>query len=198
MASSKSLSIGVLLEAVQLSDIVGIDIFGNLSKTYLTSVLPMAPTFTGHAEHAMDITIHYISSTLSPASMTAGLTFVPTITYDDCPRDLDIILIGGPLPHHRPAAADKFLREAWERTPVFLTTCIGSLWLASTGVMKGHKATTNRGAIGFAKETYPDVEWLDQRWVIDSKPFVGGEGELWTSGGAGCGKFLNILEGKVN
>ena len=38
------------------------------------------------------------------------------------------------------------------------------------------------------QEMYPNVEWLDQRWVVDEKPYSGpGKGELWTAGGAGTG-----------
>ena len=112
--------------------------------------------------------------------MTPTMKIVPTDTYDDAPRDLDVLIIGGPLPSHRPASADKFMKEATEKTKLIMTTCVGSLWLASSGVMNGKKATTNRFALPMAKEMYPEVEWLDQRWVTD--------GKLWTSGGAGAGK----------
>jgi hypothetical protein len=47
------------------------------------------------------------------------------------------------------------------------------------GCLDGKKATTNRGALGLAKQMHPQVEWLDQRWVID--------GNVWTSGAAGAG-----------
>lgn len=60
-----------------------------------------------------------------------------------------------------------------------MTTCIGSLWLASSGVSDGKSATTNRGALPLAKKLYPKVEWMDQRWVVD--------GKYWTAGGAGAG-----------
>lgn len=82
----------------------------------------------------------------------------------------------------RPPAADKFLKEMWSKTKIVLTTCVGSLWLASSGVLNGKTCTTNRFALGLARQLYPDVEWLDQRWVID--------GNLWTSGGAGAGKSM--------
>jgi transcriptional regulator GlxA family with amidase domain len=179
-----------MLEAVQLSDIVGIDIFGNLSTEYFAEMVTIEPRLESFRDQAMDITFYYIASTLDPAPITPGIKFAPNTTYDDCPRNLDIVFIGGPHPSHRPAAADKFLKEAWDQTPVFFTTCIGSLWLASSGVMKGLSATTNRGALSMARTMLPDIEWLDQRWVVASKPYgaEGGEGQLWTSGGAGCGK----------
>jgi transcriptional regulator GlxA family with amidase domain len=74
---------------------------------------------------------------------------------------------------------------------VVLTTCTGAMWLASTGLVDGKKCTTNRGFLSVAKASHPNVDWQDQRWVVDEKPYEGseGKGELWTSGAAGAGEF---------
>ncbi|KAL9626671.1 MAG: hypothetical protein Q9164_007824 [Protoblastenia rupestris] len=122
---------------------------------------------------------HYLSTTLEPTVLTPSLRVVPTVTYDDAPRDLDILVIGGPKPDFRPEAADRFLKEAFGRIGCVMTTCVGSLWLASAGVLKGRRCTTNREALGMARQWYPETEWVDERWVVD--------GDLWTSGGAGAG-----------
>ncbi|KAK4182858.1 class I glutamine amidotransferase-like protein [Podospora australis] len=206
--SPKTLRIGVMLEQVQLSDIMGIDIFGNISQSYLDDVIALNPDkFSGLKDHALDVQFYYISSDLEPTTTTppqsknfpgsggkssgtsfGGFKFIPNTTYDTCPRDLDILLIGGPLPTHRPVAADKFLKEAWGKTRVVMTTCIGSMWLASTGLLKGKKCTTNKEFLGAARGIHPEIEWVWQRWVVDEKNFEGkGKGELWTAGGAGCG-----------
>ncbi|KAI9840631.1 MAG: hypothetical protein M1837_001400 [Sclerophora amabilis] len=172
------LQIGVMMEMVQLSDIACIDVLGNLNPGYLETVAQF-----GGADDlkslGVEMTFHYIATTLEPAFMTPSVKINPTVTYDDAPRDLDILLIGGPPPNHRPAQSIKFLKEAAEKTKIIMTTCIGSLWLASAGVLDGKKATTNRGALGMAKQFFPQVEWVDQRWVVD--------GKLWTAGGAGAG-----------
>ncbi|TDZ39502.1 Isonitrile hydratase [Colletotrichum trifolii] len=193
LGDKQSLRIGVMLEAVQLSDIMGIDLIGNLSLEYYNKIKELDPEFTQFAGLAPDIKFYFISSTLEPAEMTPGLKFVPNITYDDCPRDLDLVLIGGPLPSHRPPQADKFMKEAFAKTRVWLTTCIGSPWLASAGVLRGKKATANREFLDFAKKIHPETEWLDQRWVVDEKEYDGeGKGELWTAGGAGAGLSMVI------
>ncbi|KAL2258763.1 hypothetical protein VTK26DRAFT_7796 [Humicola hyalothermophila] len=186
---TKKLLIGIMLEEVQFSDVVGMDMFGNLSRTYLDQVKDLDPGYAALAPQAPDIEFLFIATTLDPARLTPGLRFVPTVTYDECPRDLDILLIGGPLPTHRPPQADRFLKEAWPRTRVVLTTCIGSVWLASSGVLEGKRCTTNRGFLAAARKMHPEVEWLDQRWVVEEKEFEGegGKGELWTAGGAGAG-----------
>ena len=184
----KSLRIGVMLEAVQLSDIVGIDIFGNMSTKILAEIAANGPDYAVLLDKAIDMEFFYMSSTLDPFEVTPSLKVVPNVTYDTCPRDLDIVVIGGPFPTFRPAGADRFMKEAWSKTRVWLTTCTGALWLASTGKLSGHKATANRAAVPIAQQMYPDVQWLDQRWVVDEKPFDGeGKGELWTGGGAGAG-----------
>ncbi|EFQ35997.1 DJ-1/PfpI family protein [Colletotrichum graminicola] len=186
-----------MLEAVQLGDIVGIDMFGNLSRKYYNKVKDYDPEFAQWADPPIEMDFFYISSTLAPAEMTPGLKFVPNVTYDDCPRDLDLVLIGGPMPDHRPPSADRFMKEAFPKTKVWLTTCTGSLWLASAGVLKGKIATTNRELLKFARETHPETEWLDKRWVVEEKEYEGeGKGELWTAGGAGASlsmiiKYLN-------
>ncbi|KAI8270532.1 Isonitrile hydratase [Colletotrichum sp. SAR11_239] len=193
LGDKKSLRIGVMLEAVQLSDIMGIDLFGNISLEYYDKVKAFDPGFAPFEGLAPEIKFYFISSTLEPAEMTPGLKFVPNITYDDCPRDLDLVLIGGPLPSHRPPQADRFMKEAFAKTRVWMTTCIGSPWLASAGVLKGKKATVNREFLAFARQVHPDTEWLDQRWVVEEKEYDGeGKGELWTAGGAGAGLSMII------
>jgi len=204
------LRIGVMLEEVQLSDIVGIDIIGNLANPYVSGVASLGPQYTKWTPHALSLQFFYISSTLSPARTTplqtvpsnpsdlltgSSFQFVPNTTYDTCPRDLDILLIGGPFPSHRPPAADKFMKEAWTKTPVFMTTCVGSLWLASTGLLEGKTCTTNKEFLYLAKEMHPGTKWLRQRWVVEEKKYEGDDGhkgELWTAGGAGAGEFSRM------
>jgi transcriptional regulator GlxA family with amidase domain len=191
-AAPKSLRIGVMMEDIQFSDIAGVDMLGNLSREYFDKVLTMDVDgkIAPFQEHPVDTTIYYISSTLEPAPMTAGIKICPNITYDDCPRDLDIVFIGGPLPSHRPPQANKFMKEAFEQTKTWITTCTGAIWLASSGVLDGRKCTTNRQFLDGAKLLHPEVDWQDKRWVIEEKPWSGegGKGELWTGGGAWVGE----------
>ncbi|MCJ1350213.1 MAG: hypothetical protein MMC33_000194 [Icmadophila ericetorum] len=179
----QTLRIGVMMQEVQLSDITGVDILGNISHEYLTEVSSMFPEYADYLTTAHPMTFYYLSTTLSPTICTPGMKILPNMTYDDCPRDLDILIIGGPQLSSRPEQADKFMKEMWGQTKVVLTTCVGSLWLASSGVLKGRKCTTNRFALPVARQLYPEVEWLDQRWVVDGD----GPCHLWTSGGAGAG-----------
>ncbi|KAH9203482.1 DJ-1/PfpI family protein [Cadophora sp. DSE1049] len=183
-----SLQIGIMMESVQLSDIVGVDVFGNLSTEYVKALSELGADFDKFMPLATDMTFHWISTSLELAGMTPTMKIAPTVTYDNAPRNLDILLIGGSAPSFRPAAADKFLKEAMQETKIVMTTCIGALWLASAGGLRGRKATTNRGALSLAKSLYPETEWLDQRWVVD--------GNIWTSGGAGAGIDMIVTYAK--
>lgn len=196
MAAVKPLRIGVMMEEVQLADILGADVLASLCSETVETGFAAFPDLLGPLrDKAPDMVFFFIGSTIEPTKVTMGLQFVPNTTYDNCPRDLDIVLIGGPWLSHRPAAADKFMKEAWTQTPVWLTTCTGSLWLASTGLLDGLKTTTNRAFLPMAKQINPEVEWIDQRWVVESKPYTGesgAKGELWSSGAAGCGMFCFV------
>lgn len=201
--AQKPLRIAVMLEAVQFSDILGIDILASLSRGYMDMAEQISPRATVLSHHAIPMEFYYLATTLSPAEFVVPgniFRYLPTHTYDSCPRDLDILLIGGPLLTHRPPSADKFMKEAWGRTKVILTTCTGSLWLASTGLLEGRRCTTNREFLGAAKSLYPDIKWEDRRWVVDEKPFNGddGKGELWTGGAAGHGMFLSLCRRFLN
>jgi transcriptional regulator GlxA family with amidase domain len=176
-----------------LSDITGIDIFGNISSAYTEIIAKMDPRLEALKPLSIPTTWFYISSSLEPIECTLqGFKIVPNAIYEDCPKDLDIIVQGGSI--ETGEGAKKFMRDAWPKTRVWMTTCVGSTWLASSGVLKGYKATTNCGFLPFAKKTYTDVEWVDQRWVVDEKLYDGeGKGELWTAGGAGVGKSARCV-----
>jgi len=136
---------------------------------------------------AYEIEFLYISSSLETARTTPSVRITPTHTYETAPRDLDILLIGGPNPAHHPAGSREYLREAFEKTKVIFTVCTGSMWLASSGVLEGRKATTNRMFLPVAKQMYPGVEWLDQRWTVDEDE-DGRGAKLWTAGAASHGE----------
>ena len=187
--------IAVFYEAVQLSDIVGIDLFGNCSQAYINFASQSFPIPPHISSQAIDMEFLYVSSSLDPAQTTPDVKIVPTHTYETCPRDVDVVLVGGPLLSHRPEASLQFFKDIFggkgKEGVVFMTTCVGSLWVADSGVLKGKKATTNRMALEIARKLHPDVEWVDRRWVSDEMDAE--RGEIWTAGGAGCGKSYSCL-----
>ncbi|KAF1959738.1 class I glutamine amidotransferase-like protein [Byssothecium circinans] len=185
VANQKSLRIGVLYQETQMTDLAGLDVLGNCSTRVVDLVSALIPEAAAFRPVARDMEFLYIASTLESHWTTPEMYVRPTHTYDTAPRDLDLILLGGPDPAKVPEASLKFLKEASLKTKVILTTCSGGMWLARSGVLDGKKATTNRMLLGQAKAMIPNVEWVDQRWVVDKGHHEGAE--LWTAGGAGCG-----------
>ncbi|KAF3002105.1 hypothetical protein E8E13_009812 [Curvularia kusanoi] len=184
------LRVGVFFEDTQMTDLVGLDLLGNLTPKTIDLVSSLQPSLAGLKDLAIPIEFLYISSSLSPAYTTPSMLVTPTHTYANAPRDLDILLIGGPDPMSVKDESLSFLREASMQTKVIIAVCTGTMWLARAGVLDGKKATTNRIMLDVSRKMMPGVEWLDQRWVIDEGHFEGAQ--IWTSGGAGCGIDMMI------
>jgi transcriptional regulator GlxA family with amidase domain len=188
--TQKPLRVGVLYEETQMTDLVGLDLLGNFTPQTINLMCELVPEYTVFKQHAIPMEFLYISSSMKLARTTPDMYVRPTHTYENAPRDLDILLVGGPNPLTVKERSLSFLREASKQTNVILTTCTGSLWLARSGVLDGKKSTTSRAALGAAKMMAPAVEWLDQRWVVNEGHFEGAQ--IWTAGGAGCGKFSGL------
>lgn len=185
--SQKPLRIGVLYEETQMTDLAGLDILDNVSTKKLDMLCLLKPDLEFLRPFTVPMEFLYISSSLNTAWTTPEMHVKPSHTYANAPRDLDILLLGGPDPGSVKEESLKFLQEASKQTKVILTTCTGAMWLARSGVLDGKKATTNRVLLELAKQMMPRVDWQDQRWVIDEGHFDGAQ--IWTAGGAGCGKL---------
>ena len=177
------LKVAILFENVQLSDVTCSDLLGNCSTAFIKVGAEFG--FAHLLPYARDMEFYYVSSTMEPTMMTPSFHCVPTHTYDNAPRDVDILLIGGPPLTTRPPSSMKYMQDvcADKKKKTIMSTCVGGMWLADAGCLEGLKATTNRGALGAAKHFHPEVEWLDQRWVVDKREHL----EFWTAGGAGAG-----------
>jgi transcriptional regulator GlxA family with amidase domain len=186
-STTKPLRIGVLYEHTQMTDLAGLDVLGSVSTKIVDMVSEIIPAIVPLKAFSTPMEFLYIASSLEPAWTTPEMYVKPTHTYNNAPRDLDIIMIGGPNPATVAEASLVFLKEAAKQTKIILATCSGGMWLARTGMLDGRKATTNRILLETSKQLFPKVEWLDQRWVTDEGHSEGAQ--IWTSGGAGCGEF---------
>ncbi|RWA09895.1 hypothetical protein EKO27_g5208 [Xylaria grammica] len=108
--------------------VVGIDIFGTLPEEYFPISMGVLPGLGKFAGQTLDLTVYYLAASASDAKPVApGLKYVPNISCDDYPRDPDFLLVSGPPFDYRDPPAMRFVREARERTPVWLTICFGSI-----------------------------------------------------------------------
>jgi putative intracellular protease/amidase len=190
------LRIGVLYEQVQLSDLIGLDFLGHQTPDIMSVNAAMNPAFLPLLNLTTPMSFLYISSSLNITWTTPKLYVKPTHTYESAPRDLDILVLGGPNYLTVKEASLAFLREASRTTKIIMTTCSGAMWLAKSGALDGKRATTNRVALETARKLFPKVQWMDRRWVVEEGLFDGAQ--IWMSGGAGCGKSSNVGFGGDN
>ncbi|KAI0434889.1 ThiJ/PfpI family protein [Xylaria sp. FL1042] len=130
-----------------------------------------------------------LAVTLDPVSTkierpgSIGQTVVPTHTFDQCPEDLEVLLVPGGLGTRDPtvtAPIVEFLKRVFPRLRYLLTVCTGSAILAQSGLLDGRRATTNKRGWEWATSQGPAVQWVrGARWVVD--------GNIWTSSGISAG-----------
>lgn len=77
------------------------------------------------------------------------------------------------------------LRDMAERSLFCLTVCTGSALLARTGLLKGHRATSNKNALQWVMSVDKEVDWVKKaRWVVD--------GKYYTSSGVSAGMDMSL------
>ena len=92
-------------------------------------------------------TTHIVAKTRDIVKSDNGLQFQPSATFDECPRDLDIISVpGGAAGTLAAMQADgtlRFLRDRGSRARFVTSVCTGSLLLGAAGLLTGYRATSH-------------------------------------------------------
>jgi putative intracellular protease/amidase len=95
----------------------------------------------------MGAKIHIVAKSLEPVTSDAGLTIVPTATFDTCPRDLTVLFTPGGTDGTLEAASEAdtlaFMADRGARAMYVTSVCSGSLILGAAGLLKGYKATSH-------------------------------------------------------
>ena len=120
-----------------------------------------------------------------------GLLVEPHYTVENAPP-LDIVIVPGGQGTRRERHNQKLLDwvEAQnKRTELTLSVCTGALLLAERGLLDGKRATTHWGSVALMRETYPQVEMVEEVRYVD-------EGRIVTSAGisAGIDMSLHVVE----
>jgi putative intracellular protease/amidase len=88
----------------------------------------------------------------------------------------DVLLIPGGIGTRRKFAEPAFvaeLKRLAEASQLVATVCTGSFLLASTGLLDGRRATSNKMVFQQAAIYGPKVDWIAKaRWVEDGKYFT--------------------------
>jgi cyclohexyl-isocyanide hydratase len=125
----------------------------------------------------MGARIHLVTnqSDLRPVQSDMGLAIAPSVTIDDCPRNLTILFAPGGTDGTIAAARDArtiaFIRERASTADYVTSVCTGALILGAAGLLNGKRATSHwsvRGLLGQFGATP-----VDERVVQDEKIITG-------------------------
>lgn len=95
----------------------------------------------------MGAKIHLVAKSVEPVTSDAGVTLLPTATFETCPRDLTVLFTPGGTDGTLAAATDHrtlaFMADRGSRAKYVTSVCSGSLILGAAGLLKGYRATSH-------------------------------------------------------
>jgi putative intracellular protease/amidase len=119
--------------------------------------------------------VKFVASSLRPVPCENGLVLAPTATFETCPRDLDVLLVGGgssgTVAAMRDPAMLSFLADRGSRARWVTSVCTGSLLLGQAGLLRGYRATSHWLGRPLLKE-FGAIE-VDERVVFDRNRATG-------------------------
>lgn len=133
-------------------------------------------------EQERPFTVHLIAQTLDPVSARGGLRVLPDYTLADCPP-LDVVVIpggNGVTPQLENPAIIDWIRQQAQTVPTITSVCTGSMLLGKAGVLDGRSATTHFAALDLMRDTFPQVEVIDEQHVVQAD-------HIYTSAGISAG-----------
>lgn len=128
-----------------------------------------------------------IAETAGPVRSAQGVSTVAEFSFANAPA-LDIMVVPGGVGTYtqltNPVLLD-YLRAQNQRTELTASVCTGSALLAKAGILRGHRATTNKAFFSLSVDQDPSVQWITSaRWVED--------GKMITSSGVSAGTDMSL------
>jgi len=124
----------------------------------------------------MGANVHLVARTREPVQCDTGLSVMPSLTFDDCPTDLDIICVPGGSTGTLAAMADEatmlFLKDRGTRAKYVTSVCTGSLLLGAAGLLAGYEATSHWATKGLLPIF--GAKPAEGRVVVDRNRITGG------------------------
>lgn len=99
----------------------------------------------------MNVDVHLVWKDKQPVAFDRGGTaLLPTATFSECPKDLDLLFVPGGLDGTVKVMQDEavldFLVDRGSRAKYVTSVCTGSLVLGCAGLLKGYRATSHWAA----------------------------------------------------
>jgi putative intracellular protease/amidase len=95
----------------------------------------------------MGASVHIVGKSRQPVTSDTRVTIVPSMSFAECPADLDILFVPGGTQGTLAAMQDKatldFLADRGARAKLVTSVCTGSLVLGAAGLLKGYRATSH-------------------------------------------------------
>lgn len=116
-----------------------------------------------------------VGKTLDPVPSVHGQRILPDKAISES-SDYDLLFIPGgdaALDVGRDPEMVQWIKDVSKEVELVMTVCTGSVLLGMTGVLDGHKATTNKMDFTETVHLAPNVTWVKEaRWVEDGKFFT--------------------------
>jgi putative intracellular protease/amidase len=134
-----------------------------------------------------DFRIVMISETGGAVRSAQGVSTMTDFSFATAPP-LDIMMVpggAGTFTQLNNAVLLDYLRAQNQRTELTASVCTGSALLAKAGILRGHRATTNKAYFSLSVDQDPTVNWITSaRWVED--------GKMITSSGVSAGTDMAL------
>ena len=178
-AAQKTLGVLIFPNFEMLDAYGPMEIWGNLNST--------SPKLWGGADKKVGVRVVTISAHKGEVISRQGVRSVADYGYDDAPQ-LDYILVPGGtgiFPLLNDVTTQKWLRERADKAELVMSVCNGASLLAASGLLDGHRATTNKMFWKPSTDPGPKVQWVKKaRWVDD--------GKIVTSSGVSAGMDMSL------
>jgi cyclohexyl-isocyanide hydratase len=94
-----------------------------------------------------NVRVHLVAKTLAPITSDLGLVITPSLTFDDCPQQLEVLFspggTHGTLAAMQDEATQAFMRSRGQQARWVASVCTGSLVLGAAGLLQGRRATSH-------------------------------------------------------
>ncbi|WP_433566781.1 DJ-1/PfpI family protein [Nocardia sp. CA-151230] len=120
-------------------------------------------------------TVHQVAATMDPIVTDTNVTLMPTTTFEQCPRDVDVLFLpggtNGTLAAMRDDNVVRFIADRGGRARWVTSVCTGSLLLGAAGLLHGYRATSHWAAQDLLAEA--GAIPTDSRVVVDRNRVTG-------------------------